>query len=132
MKQPLFCVSLFFKYGRVKAKNIHKGGKLKGAEKARATIYKETTFPSPQRFINLLNSNYFRNYPITSADARRATDIYGSVVAYLKGKTTRNHPVRVDGVPNALMPQSTQDRHTEATMCTDVFYVHSYILSPTT
>lgn len=48
------------------------------ANKARI-LYRNSPFPGPQRFINLLDRQYFRNYPVTSTDAKRAIHIWGKI-----------------------------------------------------
>ena len=55
-------------------------------------LYRQTPFPSPQHFINLLDTRYFRNCPVTSADAKRAIHMWGKDIVYIAGKTTRQSP----------------------------------------
>ena len=43
----------------------------------------------PQGYIHLLQNNYFRNFPITAEDAKRAIKIYGHDTTYFQGKTKR-------------------------------------------
>ena len=76
---------------------------IKNADKTKQ-LYRDTPFPSPQRLIDLLDLDYFQNFPITSSDARRATYIYGVDMAYLQDKIMRDHPSRVAGIPNMHIP----------------------------
>ena len=59
------------------------------ATKARI-LYRNSPFPGPQRFVNLLDKQYFRDCPITSTDAKRAIHIWWKNLACLQGKTTRH------------------------------------------
>ena len=96
------------------------------ANKARI-LYRNSPFPGPQRFINLLDRQYFRNCPITSTDAKRAIHIWGKDLAYLQGKTTRSRPAHVIGLPPVPIPQTIRDLHTNVTLCADFFYVQGLV-----
>ena len=50
---------------------------------------KEIGYLRPQRYIQLLEANHFRNCPIISEDAKRSYDIYGYNTNYLQEETTR-------------------------------------------
>ena len=96
------------------------------ANKARI-LYRNSPFPGPQRFVNLLDRHYFRNCPVTSTDAKRAIHIWGKDLAYLQGKTTRSRPTHVIGMPPVPVPQTIRDLHTNVTLCVDFFYVQGLV-----
>ena len=76
-----------------------------------------------QRLLNLLDINYFHNYPITSANTKQANNIWGINASYLQGKTTQEHPIHLQGVTNAPLTQTIRNHHIDVTRCTDFFYV---------
>ena len=55
---------------------------LEGADAARK-LYCQVGRPSPARFNDYLTKNLIRDGPVTTADAKRATFIYGSNIVYL-------------------------------------------------
>ena len=105
---------------------MHTCWEIKNADKARK-LYRETTFPSPKRFIDLLDLNYFQNCPINSSDTRRYMDMCGVDMAYLKGKTTRDHPYRVAVIQNTPIPKTIWDRYLDITLCADFFYAQGIV-----
>ena len=96
------------------------------ANKARI-LYRQNPFTSPQRFINLLHMRYFRNCPVTSADAKRAIHIWGKDIAYISGKTTRRSPEHVEAIPPVPLPTTISDLHRNVTLCVDFFYVQGLV-----
>ena len=79
---------------------------IEGAEKARE-LQARLVHPSQLHFIHLLSNNLLRNCLVTVADAKRAVHIYGTDVASLKGKTTKQ---RKGGPLSSLNPTPIPDR----------------------
>ena len=79
--------------------------------------------PGYRYFFNLLESNYIRNCPLTTDDAKRALQIYGPEVATIKGKTTRSKPTNITHEKNISIPLTIQDSHPTVNLSADYFYV---------
>ena len=58
------------------------------ANKARR-LYRKSLPPSPQRFITILDSQYYCSYLVTPVDVKRAIHIWGKYIAYIQVKTKR-------------------------------------------
>ena len=80
----------------------------RNANKAKE-LYRQTPPPSPQRFIELLNSNYFGNCLLTPVDTKRAKRIYDTNLVYLQGKRTQMKSEHVQGIPNNPPPYHIPD-----------------------
>ena len=52
---------------------------------------KQLSYLGYQKYFRLLETNYFRNFPITVDDTKRASHIYESDVDNLNGKMTRRN-----------------------------------------
>ena len=72
---------------------------IRNAGKTRM-LYRYYPFISPQRFISLLDINYFLN----SGYTKRAGNTRGTDVVYLQDKTTKKHHVCVPGISSNPVP----------------------------
>ena len=70
-------------------KRLFSRREIEAADEARA-LYRKIGRPGEDNFLRLLANNHIQNCPVTPADAKRATIIYGPDIAALKGKTTRS------------------------------------------
>ena len=96
---------------------------IESADAARK-LYRLLGRPGYTRFLTALKDNHILNCPVTIDDARRAEQIYGKDVAFLKGKTTES-PAKAhvpDFTPVALPPEMLS-LHPNITLCCDLFYV---------
>ena len=87
-------------------------------------LYRLLGRPGHTRFLTTLRENHILNCPITVDDARRAEQIYGQDIAFLKGKTTAT-PAKAhifDYTPVALPPELLS-LHPNVTLCFDNFFV---------
>ena len=92
----------------------------KAAEARR--LYRMLGRPSEAEFLKLLSSHFLHNCPVTAADAKRATIIYGPDVAALKGKTTRSgEAARVPCYESVPIPPHIRDHYTDVVLCVDFF-----------
>ena len=64
---------------------------VKHAQAAR-DLQRRLGYPSLRTFSHLLESNYYPNCPVTTADVRRGITIYGPLPELLQGKTKRVTP----------------------------------------
>ena len=87
-------------------------------------LYRRLGRPAPQRFIAYLNNNWIHDLPFTSADARRAFDIYGTDPAHLMGKTRRQKPPPVPALMHIPLPTSIAQLHRNVTVSVDIFYIN--------
>jgi hypothetical protein len=67
---------------------------IEGADQARA-LYRTIGRPSQQAIEHILDHNFIRNCPITTADARRYVRIYVPGIVSLQGKVTKTPPEHV-------------------------------------
>lgn len=85
-------------------------------------FYHRIGHPGLQQYVKLLNMSYFRNCPITSADASRAQYIYGPDIFALKAKTVRaptaHIPTQIPYVPEALL-----SLHRNVHLCVDIVQI---------
>ena len=79
--------------------------------------------PGYNRFIRLVEKNYFRDSPITVEDVRRALDIYGQEEATIQGRRTRSRPQRIQQRQILNIPQAIKDRHGDISISIDYLYV---------
>jgi hypothetical protein len=80
--------------------------------------------PGLARFYECLNGNYIINCPITVDDAKRAQEIYGTDVAFLKGKTTAKPPTEhLPSYEAVALPDEILSLHPKVTLCCDLFYI---------
>ena len=94
---------------------------IEAADEARA-LYRKLGRPSDDDFIRLLSNNNIQNCPITPADAKRATIIYGPDIASLKGKTTRGSAApRAPTFIAEQIPPPILEHHRDITLCIDFF-----------
>ena len=59
-----------------------------------------------KRYFNLLETNYFRNYPLTVDNTKCDLHICGPDVASLKGKMVRKQPNKIDNVVMVDIPDT--------------------------
>jgi hypothetical protein len=62
-------------------------------------------------FFKLLESNYWRDCPITTDDAKRALHIYGTDIVMLRGKATKEKPKAINNTAYVNIPKTIQDHH---------------------
>ena len=96
---------------------------IQGADDARA-LYRKLGHPSEKTFRHLLDSNYIRNCPITSDDAKRALLIYGPDIATLKGKRTRRQHPRIPDHTPVLIPAPIIEQYKTIRLFVDIFWVN--------
>ena len=74
------------------------------ADFARA-FRKHLSYPGYRRYLRLLETNYFRNCPLTADDAKRALHIYGPDIEGIKGKITRHKPQCIEALETVNIPK---------------------------
>ena len=80
-------------------------------------------FPSDTDLKWALQSNVIKDCPLTVADLRTATTVYGKSIAMLKGKTVKSAPSVVR--QNIMeIPKEIRVLHKKVTLCIDVFFVN--------
>ena len=87
-------------------------------------LYRRLGLPAPQSFIDYLNNNWIHDLPFTSADAKRAFEIYGTDPAHLMGKPRRQKPPPVPQLQHILLPASIAKAHSDITVSVDIFYLN--------
>ena len=92
-------------------------------EDAAKKLYEHLTMPGYQKFIRLLDSNYFRNCPVTSHDVRHAIKIYGEDLAAIKGKTFRHRPRPIHHVTQLDIPPSILELYPKVVLSIDYMIV---------
>ena len=84
---------------------------------------KHLGYPRYKRYFKLLETNYFRNCPITVDDAKRALHIYGPDKESLKGKSRRRKPDKImDGIMIDI-PDTIKDLHPNAHLSAGYLFV---------
>ena len=98
------------------------------AAKQAKELIRRLCYPSLDSIQKTIKNNAIMNCPVTAQDIERAVDIYGTELAYLKGKTTKQHSVPVSGLPRQLINTSNQALHI------DIMFVNkeAYLLSVST
>ena len=95
---------------------------LESGDRAR-DLYVKLGMPGYKYYFRLLESNHIVNCPVTADDAKRAILIYGEEVATLKGKTTRQKPMKINEHITTPLPLTIQDTHPTVNMSADYLYV---------
>ena len=96
---------------------------LEAADAARA-LHRKLGRPSPSRLRAYISNNLIRNCPVTPADIKRASYIYGLDPAYLKGKTTQKPALpHIPTTMLAPLPAFISKHHRDVTLCVDFFFV---------
>jgi hypothetical protein len=96
---------------------------VEAADAARK-LYRLLGHPGYTRFLTALRENHILNCPITVDDARRAEQIYGKDIAFLKGKTTaKPAKAHVPDYTPVNLPPELLSLHPNVTLCFDIFYV---------
>jgi hypothetical protein len=80
-------------------------------------------YPGYRKYFKLLESNYFRDCPITVEDGKRALHIYGPDVESLKGKTVRRTPEAIKDATLVDIPNTIKDLHPHVNLSADYFFV---------
>ena len=96
---------------------------IKNADLAK-DMYRKMGMPGYQHFFNLLKSQYFRDCPITTDDAKRAVHIYGQDIAMIKGKTTRERPSPIGHADIIELPKDVRIHHSKVTLSMYYQYAH--------
>jgi hypothetical protein len=95
---------------------------LKDAIKVR-NLQAGLAFPSDTDLKWALQSNVIKDCPLSVADLRTATTVYGKSIAMLKGKTVKSAPPVVR--QNIMeIPKEIRVLHKKVTLCIDVFFVN--------
>ena len=81
----------------------------------------------PQRYIHLLQNNYFHNCPITVEDAKRAIHIYVHDTAYLQGKNKWWIISAIPILAHILLLHTIKDLQQDVTLCADLLFVQGTI-----
>jgi hypothetical protein len=95
---------------------------LQGADKA-IEFHRKVGLPGYNKFFKLLESNYWKDCPITTDDAKRALHIYGKDVLILQGKTTRKTLTALKNIQHTPIPTTIQDTHPTITLSADYLYI---------
>ena len=95
---------------------------VKQADAARE-FRKQLSYPGYKKYFRLLETNYFRNCPITVDDAKRALHIYGPDGESLKGKMTRRRPQRIGEAIMINIPDTIKELHPTISLSADYFFV---------
>ena len=103
-------------------KRIYSKREIEGADLAKQ-LYKHRSMPNYNTFIKLIESNFFRNCPITTLDVKRAIHIYGKEPAVLKGKSTRPNSKSIQQQLNIPIPQTVQSEHSNISISIDYVFL---------
>ena len=80
-------------------------------------------YPADRQLQDIASKNLLANLPIQANDVRVATDIFGSNIGALRGKTrTRNGPPVASGI--AGVPPEIKQRHSQVTLCIDIMFIN--------
>lgn len=103
-------------------KKIYLKREIEGAYSAKR-LYKHTSMPNYTTFIKPIESNFFRNCPITTSNIKRALHIYGKEPAVIKGKTTRPSSKPIQQQLNIPLPQTIQAEHSNISIYIDYVFL---------
>jgi len=81
--------------------------------------------PGNTFFLHLVQTNYFRNSPVTPDDAQRATIIYRPNLSFLKGKPTRKRPNPIENIQIVHIPPIIKQYHTKIVLSVDYMIVQN-------
>ena len=93
------------------------------ADKA-CDLYIHLGMPSQAHFKSLINTNYFRNCPVTPADVDRAVAIYGRLEPSVQGRTTCGPPIAHTTHQVTMLPPAILSNHSSITISVDYFFVN--------
>ena len=99
---------------------------VRDAERARA-LCRNIGSPSQAEFEHILKENFVRNCPLTVEDAKRALDIWGPEIYYLKGKTVKKKCRHVPKFVLINMESSILEGYENDTIFIDNFYVNGNV-----
>ena len=85
---------------------------IQAAKDARK-LYQHANMPGYDRFLKLVESNYFRDSPVTVQDVRRSLELYGREEAAIQGRATRRRPVPMQERQIISIPDGIKERHTD-------------------
>jgi len=98
---------------------------IQGAERARL-LYKNVNMPGYTKFVKLVQSNYFRDSPVTADDIKRAIFIYGKDSATHQGKAVRQPSSTSTRITHPIpLPQTIQDSHSNIPVSVDIMIIQS-------
>ena len=92
------------------------------ARRAR-TLYHNIGAPSVRNYKAIIQANSIKNCPVTIEHIKRAEDIYGPDISYLKGKTTRSTPRPVSN-DEIIIPKEIYEKHQELTFHMDTMFIN--------
>ena len=97
---------------------------LKGADMAR-DLHLKIGYPGYQKFFKLLETNFFRNCPLTSDDAKRSLHINGPDT--LKGKMTRPSASKIKNVQQIRIPKTITETHSTVNLSADFLFIQCVV-----
>ena len=95
--------------------NYNSRREIAKAEEARK-LYTHSNMPGQNKFISLVERNYYRNSPVTVEDVRRALELYGPLGGNIQGRAVRNRPRPLEDRRIVNIPQCIKDRHSAVSM----------------
>ena len=95
---------------------------VKRADTARL-FRKHLGYPGYRKYFKLLESNYFRNCPVTVDDAKRALHIYGPDIEGLKGNSVRKRPLPITELATVDIPDTLKDFHPTINFSANYFFI---------
>ena len=81
--------------------------------------------PGYNRFVKLVQHNYFRDSPVTTDDIKRAIFIYGKETALQQGKTVRQRSIPITVTHPVPLPRTIKDFHSAVPISIDIMLIQS-------
>ena len=88
-------------------------------------LYRKIGYTGYKIVFKLLEKDYFRNYPVTTNDAKGALYIYVVDLAVLKGKMTRPSAAPIVNRPPVTIPKTITDLHSTINLSVDYLFIQS-------
>lgn len=88
-------------------------------------LHTKTGCPRVQTFVQLLDNNYYRNFPLLGEDLKCAIQIYGPLVHNMKGKTTKTKTVPIVNEQVIDLPTTIRDRHPNIILSSDHMFIQN-------
>ena len=95
---------------------------IEEARRAR-TLYHNIGAPSIKNYKAIIQANAIKNCPVTIEHIKRAEDIFGPDISYLKGKTTRSSPKPVIN-DEIDIPKEIYEKHQDLTFHMDTMFIN--------